>query len=248
MVLPVLVPLLLLGAALCVLRLRSPASVVLLAILAASAGNVLVQETLWYPRYIIAMSFVTVLIAVGLRYTLPLLWPRDRLPESARWRAVGAALTPLIAGLALIWQLVYFAGPYQRAFGISWRSGDAYYDSNDAILRIARLPDASRYEVIIVSRANEDVHVARGLHDFLIQSAYGLDVLAVDRFTAEYLAQLQRDRGYAFALEPGDTASYALLADAFDLEAPLYSTTQWMPADQAYLLYLVPPPVDASNN
>ena len=242
MVLPILVPLLLLGAWHSLYRPRSPAIIVLGGVLAASAGNIFAQETLWYPRYIAVMPLLPVLMAVGLRYTLPLLWPRPRLPRSPRLRAIGAALIPAVAVAAAVLQIAYFFGPFREQYAVSFRAWRPYPDHNDAVLRAAALPDPAHIQVVLVSTIEQDVHVPRGLYSFLVADSYPLTTVTAADFTAGFLADLPRDRGYAFFLEPADAESVRRLAAAFPLGPPAYSTRPLLPASAEYLMFVIPPP------
>lgn len=245
MVLPILVPLLLLGAAQCVWRARSPAIIVLMGVLAVSAGNILIQETLWYPRYVAAMPLLPVLMAVGLRYTVPLFWPNSRLPASPCLRKAGALVVPVLAGAALVLQAVYFFGPYREAYAGSFRAGRSYRDANDAALRAAAVPDSLGIQPIVVDHGDQDAHSPRTLFGFLVPGSYPLLTLQTGEFTDAFLADLPRDRGYAFFLEADDAESYRRLANAFPIGAPAYSNRPLLPASEEYLLFLVPPPEDA---
>jgi hypothetical protein len=246
MVPPVLVPLFLLGAGFSLWRLRSPGSVVLLAILAASAGNTLVQESLWYARYVMAMPFLPVLMAIGLRCVVPMLWPRARLPESLGWRKAGAAVVPGLAALAMVGQAVYFFGPFQQAYAVSWRASDSRPDSNDAVLRASELPDIARMQVVLIGRNLPEEHVPRGLFGFLVPDAlYPLAVQTSADVSPDYLAKLPRDRGYVFFVEGADTETMRRLAEAFLLGSPRYSTRSMLPAWDELLMFVVPPPPDA---
>jgi hypothetical protein len=230
-------------------RLRSPGSVVLLAILAASAGNVLVQENLWYARYVMAMPFLPVLMAIGLRCVVPMLWPRTRLPASPGWRKAGVAVVPGLAALALVGQAVYFFGPFQTAFAMSWRASDSRPDSNDAVLRAAELPDIARMQVVLIGQNLPEEHVPRGLMGFLIPDAlYPVAVVSSADLTPDYLAQLPRDRGYVFFVEAADRESMRRLAEVFPLDSPRYSTRPMLPVQDQLLMFVVPPPPDAPTN
>lgn len=245
MVLPVLVPLLLLGVGHSLWRPRSPAVVVLMGVLAVAAGNTIMQETRWYPRYVAAMPLLPVLMAVGLRYTVPLLWPKAALPASRRWRQAGAAVVPVLAGAALVLQAAYYFGPFREAYAISFRASKPYRDSNDAVLRAAALPDPVRTQVVLVSMTDQDIHVPRSFYGFLIPGSYPLMTIPAGDFSDEFLASLPRDQGYAFFLEPTDPESWQRLAKAFPIGAPAYSNQLYLPPSEEYLLFLVPPPESA---
>ncbi|MFN8380250.1 MAG: glycosyltransferase family 39 protein [Anaerolineae bacterium] len=248
MVLPILVPLLLLGAAHSLWRPRSPALVVLMGVLAVAAGNIVMQETLWYPRYVAAMPLLTVLMAVGLRYTVPLFWPVSRPPTSPRWQKAGAAVVPVLACVALVLQVAYFFGPYREAYAVSFRASKSYRDSNDAILRAVALPDPDRTQVVLVSLDLQDMNVPRSFDNFLNPGGYPLITVKSQDFTDDFLARLPRDRGYAFFLEPTDPESYRRLAAAFSVGIPTYSNQPLLPASEEYLLFWVPPPEDTQAN
>lgn len=238
MVLPALVPLVLLGAAQVLWQLRAPGVVVLGGILATAAGNLLIKETLWYPRYVAAMPLLPVVMAVGLRYTLPLLWPLPSLRP--RLRRAGAALMIGLALAAAAAQAGYYFGPYRTAYAVSFRAAKVSRDAQDAVVRAAALPEIFQTQVVIVDAVEQDVHVPRGMLTFLVDHQYPVQLIAAAAFTAQYLAELPRDRGYAFFLEPSDAESYRRLADAFPVGHPAYSTVPLLPAHEEYLMFLAP--------
>ena len=248
MVLPVLVPLLLLGVAHSLWRARSPAIIVLMGVLAVAAGNIIMQETRWFPRFVPAMPLLPLLMAVGLRYTVPQLWPLPTLPSSSWLRAVGSALVPVIAGAALVLQTIYFFGPYREAYAVSFRAANPNRDPYDAVLRAVALPDPHRTQVVLVSTFAQDEHTPRGFFGFLMPDSLYLLIPPPGSFDADFLASLPRDHGYAFFLEPTDAESYRLLADAFPVGAPAYSNLPLLPASEEYLLFYVPPPENAPAN
>lgn len=248
MVLPVLVPLLLLGAAHSLWRARSPAIIVLMGVLTVAAGNIIMQETRWFPRFVPAMPLLPLLMAVGLRYTVPLLWPLPALPASSRLRAAGAAVVPIAAGAALVLQAVYFFGPYREAYAVSFRAANPNRDPYDAVQRAVALPDPRRTQVVLVSTFEQDEHTPRGFFDYLMPNSLPLLIPPPGSFTNDFLASLPRDHGYAFFLEPADTRSYRLLSNAFPVGAPLYSNQPLLPASEEYLLFYVPPPENAPAN
>jgi hypothetical protein len=239
LVLPILVPLLFLGLAHILWRPRSPAVLVAGLVLAASAGNILLSANDWSNRYVMVMPMLPVLMAVGLCYTLPLLWPRASWPHSPRLRRVGALLLPLLALSIAALQLTYYLGPFQRDYAVSFRAAKPGADFNDALLRAAALPDAGARQVILVSATYQDAHVPRGLFSFLVDSDYPVLTMTRDQLTPDFLLTLPRDRGYVFFLEPADAESLRVLASAFPLGPPDYSTRPLLPANEQYLMFVV---------
>jgi hypothetical protein len=214
-------------------------------VLAASTGNIFMQETLDYVRYLIVTPFIPILIAVGLRYSVPMLWPSATRPASRAVRRAGRAVVPLVAVGIALWQVVYYFGPFRVEYAVSLRAGHAAPDPQDAVLRVAELPTGDQLQVIIVTRTGQDLWVARALNGFLSRTPYPLEVVDSNLFTPDYLAALPRDRGYAFFLEPADSDSYRRLAEAFPLGSPLYSTDPLIPVTEAYIGFVVPPPPGA---
>ena len=248
MVLPILVPLLLLGVGHSLWRLRSLGIVVLGVVLTTSFGNILMRETLDYVRYIIVTPFIPILIAIGLRYTLPMLWPTTALMTSNRLKKAGRITTVVLAAGITIGQAIYYFGPFRAEYAVSIRDSHGGPDAQEAALRIAELPDGERYQILLVTRTDQDLHVARALNGFLSHPTDQLEVIRSDSFTEDYLLKLPRDRAYAFFLEPADAESYRRLAEAFPLGPPDYSTDWLLPADEEYLLFLVQPPGNVTSN
>lgn len=75
MILRIFVPIFLLGVAHALWRPRSGLFVLIPLVLGASAGNILIANGMMYHRYIMIMPALAVIVAVGVRYTWPMLVP-----------------------------------------------------------------------------------------------------------------------------------------------------------------------------
>ncbi len=122
-------------------NIRTPAILVLIAWLgAASLGNVLLTDSLWIPRYVVAFPAVALLIAIGAKSTLPLLLPRS---ISAKW------LYAVIGGLSLILaigQTVYYFYDHVPAYTRQFQPDE---DWNDAFFRMVDLPTTTQVHFIM---------------------------------------------------------------------------------------------------
>jgi hypothetical protein len=242
MVLPLLTPLLLLGLWHILWRPRAPAVVVAGALFAAAAGNLLVSVPLWYSRYVMVMSLLPVLMAAGLRYTLPLLWPHPRQPADPRWRKLGASLVPLVAAAAALDQITYFFGPFREAYAVSFRATQPFRDYNDAVLRAVELPNAAQLQPVFTDYEVQGPHLVHTLMGFLLDAEYPAMMLSRDQLTPDFMLTLPRDRGYVFFVEATDAQSMRLLASAFPVGPPGYSTRPLLPAHEQYLMFVVDRP------
>jgi len=218
LLLPWLVPLFLLGL---FHALRHTSSALLTVwVLVTALGNSLILYPDWTARFVVAMPAVTLLCAVGLRYTLPLLgWRVLRRGSITRGFLVAAAVA----------QLAYYFGPHltyynrqiidlRRHYDVAFRTLDlpagtsVYFDYDDPI----QVPFT--YSFIKYLNAPYTFHSVR--------------VKDLD------LASLARDRRYAFFVRAGDNATLDKMSKVWYLDGPHFSPDG--PPDQ-FALYIVTP-------
>lgn len=244
MVMTVLVPLLLLGAAHTIWRARAMVFILLPWILGASAGNILIASGTFYARYVMVFPALAVLIAIGITATIPLLLPgsaAEGSPEVLRWRRRGGGIALALACVVAAVQTAYYFGPFLRQFNDQFRSAKPYRDAVEAAIRVVEeLPNPGRIQIYAIGPHLPDPNVARGVFGFLVDDRYPLQVVDTSLVDAAYVAALPQDRDIVFFLEPGDQHTLRLLRQHFHLIGPTYTLDPYVPVDKAYVMYYAP--------
>jgi 4-amino-4-deoxy-L-arabinose transferase-like glycosyltransferase len=255
MILPYLTPLFLLGMAYALWRARAPgALLMLLWVLGTSAGNTLLVDSLGYPRYVMVFPALALVMAVGLRYTVPLLWPprwpnisarvwlngrllRLRLPP--RWPerhqdALMAGLVVVIAAAQVLYYFNYHIPAYEQRF----RSEKAEPDGYDAALRSVNFPRGTQIHIISKHEVNQIE--ASGLLTFM-REGLALETMPSWRFTNLYARDLPCGVDHAFFIQPGDEATLKILQKYFYLREPEYTRNPALKSPEYELvLYYAP--------
>ena len=221
------VPALMLGIGIALWRWRWPGILPVLWLLGTSLGNTLLVESGVSARYVVAFPALVLLIAVGLRHTLPLLWPW---PERHQ-RLVLAALVFTITG----WQAFYYFGPHLDLFNKEVRL-HVDYDVEDALLRSQDFAPFTEIHIIAahVLPQNDAQWFANFLADDLI-----VTIQAPDEVQAVDFKQLPREVDHAFFVPADDPATLATLEAVFGFY-PIQTTPYDVPDGKALLLYYVP--------
>jgi 4-amino-4-deoxy-L-arabinose transferase-like glycosyltransferase len=258
--LSVLTPVLLLGVFYVLRRVRSPGSILLVFwVLATSVGNSFLVQSDGAARFVVVFPGLTLLAAVGVRYTFPLLFPefaRDSL--MLRWQRFQAAtqrhlplaarvlppapqpitlvLAPLVIGFALM-QANYYFNQHLPLYNEQTRDRWGHRDAQDAILRSLNFPPGTHIH-IVTQTDPPNLEFTSGVLNFLVD---GLDVntLSVTDFTPEYLASLDHQTDNAFYIGPYNTQAISLLRANITLLPPQLSPFD-LPADDQFVLYYAP--------
>ncbi len=228
LVLETTVPAFLLGLVIAAWRWRSPGVLPVLWVLATSAGNALLVESAVSARYVVVFPALALLIALGIRCTLPLIWPGHHF-----LRAQTALMLLLAAGIA-IGQGAYYFGPFHHLFEREVRL-HVMADAEDALLRSRDFPPGTQIHLVAdgILPQTDAQHFMNFLADNLI-----VEVIAPDQFTPAYLKGLPRDVGHAFFVRLGDPPSQ-LLATVFPGGAFEFSPYD-VPDGKALVLFYVP--------
>jgi hypothetical protein len=250
MVLRIFVPLFLLGVFHSIWRIKSATTLLVPALIGASAGNILIANPMMFHRYIMVMPAVAILVAIGLRCTLPMLNPfvrRDAAaatPKTAPARRrihAAAALTFALAGVIAGTQLYYYFNHLIPEHNISGRAAKPYRDGSDAVWRTLAIPgvDMDTWHIYLLDRQSPDVHVPRHIIGFVHgMTVYPLEAMETTALTQRFYDSLPRDRTYVFFVEPADTRTLRFLTRSFNLEGPFYTPYNDMPVNKAYLMFI----------
>jgi hypothetical protein len=213
-----LVPLFLLGL---FHALRHTSSALLTVwVLVTALGNSLIQPPDWTARFVVVMPAVTLLCAVGLRYTLPLLG----------WRVLKrGSITKGFLVAAAVAQLAYYFGPHLTYYNGQMIDQRRYYD---VVIRTLELPPDT--VVYFNFKNNLEVPFAYSFLKYL-DAPYEFHATWVQDLD---LASLARDRRYAFFVQVGDNATLDVISKVWYLDGPHFSPDG--PPDQ-FALYIVTP-------
>lgn len=228
MIVAPLIPLFLLGLAVCLWRWRSAgASLLLLWLAGTSAGSILMIESAVYTRYVVAFPALALLLALGLTTTARLLIP------ALRWRR---ALLVAVLLLISVGHVTYYFGAHLPELNRQLRDHWRQAVTDDAVLRAAALPPYTH--VHFINQPAEDylsMAMAVGFFDNTL-TVY----TAERRFVGtEYFMAQDPFYPQAYFFDPDDAETLALLVDTYGIEA-IRTTPYDLPPDDAMLLYFVP--------
>ncbi|MBN2304907.1 MAG: glycosyltransferase family 39 protein [Anaerolineae bacterium] len=233
LVLEYLVPALLLGFVIVWWRWHWPGMLPGLWILATSAGNALLVESAVSARYVVVFPALALLIAVGLRYTLPLVWPFRRERFGAR-QAAPLLLILIAVGIA-VGQGYFYFGPFLDHFNNEVRD-HVEYDVEDALLRAADFPPGTVIHIV-----GEKVLPQMDAQRFLNFLADDLQVRVYTPadMRASNLENMARDCDHVFFFAPDDVQTLAHLAEVFGLLRP-ERTPYDLPPHKGLLMVHIP--------
>jgi hypothetical protein len=226
MILEIFVPLFLLGAAYTLWRWRGPGMLLLLWVLLTAAGNSLMTYAAIYARYVVVFPALALLMALGVRYVMPLI-----LPSRINARLGTALMVIAVVATAAV-QTVYYFGPHLDLYNQRLR---ARADEEDALFRSVPFPPGTR--IHLVTEQPLDAPYVYGVLGYLADHL-SVDIITPDMVTPDYLLGLSRRIDHAFYVEPKDTLTPQTLAQYFTVQPPAYSPFN-VPQDRQYVLYYV---------
>jgi len=246
LMLRIFIPLFLLGLFHLLYRIRSAGTLLLIAILGTSAGNILVANAVIFPRYVVIIPLLAIVIAVGIGCTLPMLNPflkyeltASSTPEAhRRWQGT---LVYSVAVLVSVVQLFYFFGRMIPEYNYYQRSITRIGDTMDATMRFAERPNVLHEQMLIY-----DYYFGNGLvpTSYITYTTgrgdYPVEMWVSGDMTLEDLNALPRDRTYVFSVLPSDLRMIQLLHQSFALEPPMYSSYDSPVPRSLYLMFVAP--------
>jgi 4-amino-4-deoxy-L-arabinose transferase-like glycosyltransferase len=226
LVLLYLVPVLLLGVAFALWRWRAPGPCLLILwVLATSAGNSFLTETVTVPRYVVVFPALVLLVALGIRYTLLLILPGL---QRAQWLIAGG-----LAAVFAVLQVHYYFNEHLPIYNFAARDALPHRDGQDAILRSVKFPPGTQIHFISDSPPNG--HYTLGLMSFLTDDLT-VEIITTEEFTPTYVNNLNLDVDHAFYVDEATGVFSLLLRGLFDVEAPVYGPFD-LPHSQQFILY-----------
>lgn len=251
-------PTFLLGVFYVLRRWRAPGPMLMILwVLSTSLGNSLLVESGGVPRFVVVFPALMVLVAVGIRYTLPLIWPEEadngqRSAASHRITVRGRTLLipylrtnqaqfllmiVLVIGMSVA-QVDYYFNRHIPVYNRQYRDHWGHRDAQDAVLRSLHFPPGTQIHIITRTDPPDEL-VTRGMLDFMA-TGLSLNVISSkDGMLPEYVASLNHDVDHAFYVGPYNTPAIELLRRHFDLLPPQVSPYD-LPADYQFVLYYAP--------
>lgn len=220
LVLPVLVPLLLLGGY-AALRRRSGWLVVVWIVLTALGNSLLVNNN-WSARFVVAFPALALMMAAGV------VWLADRFRRESLRRLV-AIMVVLVAGIV---QVRYYFGPHL----------DDYIERNgylighyDVVYRLRELP----IETVVFYNPVDFLQAEMSQH-FMDYLDIEHEVHTFDEDHLPLLDQLPPRHSYAFFVTARHLAYIEWLSYHGEIDGPYFSDRQGIPERYTYALYLAP--------
>lgn len=214
LVLVFVVPFLLLGVALAVVRPRPVTLLLLMWVLATSAGSMVLANSAYAARYVVAFPALMLLVVAGLRFAV-----------AGRGVVLLAAALILSAG-----QTGYYFGPHLEFYNRQLRPT---HDPQDALLRSLDYP--ANWHVCIITDDQIDTGYLDGIRGYT-QMRANLCYLTPEELLMTGLARYET-RPTAFFVRPDDF----IVRDAIEanerFNGPQTTPFASVPQDRAFLLY-----------
>ncbi len=216
LILTPLLPLALLGFFHALWRPRAGGMLLVIWILLTALGNSVISYNNWTVRFVVVMPAVAILLAIGLRYTLPLLGQRGH-----GWIFAGFIL------IAAIGQVTYYFGPHMTYYREQIMDLRRHYD---VIFRVKDLPEDTQVYHIFDDYVQTPFSYAfleflGDAHFFRAEKVHDIDLLS-----------LNPDRSYAFFVNQRSPQVVTALEAVWDLDGPYFGDTD-VPVAEQYALY-----------
>lgn len=202
LVLEYTVPAFLLGLVVAAWRWRWPGALPVVWVLGASAGNALLVESAVSARYVVVFPALALLIALGIRFSLAVIWC------TRRYLRTQTALTVLAAAAIAVAQGAYYFGPFLDLFEREVRL-HVMADAEDALLRSQDFPPGTQIHLIADQILPEGD--AQRFMNFLADDLT-VTVTSPNKVTEAYLRGLPRDVDHAFFFAPHTMSALPLVA------------------------------------
>lgn len=236
LIIRVVAPLFVIGAAAALARWRWPAVLPLALVLTYALGNaIFIRDAASSPRYVGALPAIALLMA----FAISAGWAALVRLRAPRWLPAAAAAV-ILTGATLA-QATYYFGPHLDHFKLMHRRSVTFADPWDATLRVnATLPRAT--QGIYIGRPAAPGQESSLLLGYLQNgNLYPFLNYEAGMISTRTLRDLPRDRGYAFLVETRHDDVIALLYRTFpQAAAPRYAKEVIEPREQYALVYVPP--------
>lgn len=222
-------------------RLRSIGVLLWLWVACSIIGISFVVSTDWTVRFEVLFPVMMLIVAVGLRYPLEMIWPA-KADERIRNVLFGALI--LLIGTA---QLTYYWGDHLKYYNEQVRRGTTFdfYDAFDRASDFAPLAVKRQLEKSPVYYLTDQVVFTPVLDNVIYLEKLNMlyEVWGKKDTTKERLAALPRDRFLFFAITPEDTDMIELVRETFGsaLQELPWSPYPSVPRQTQYSVFVVKP-------
>ncbi len=234
LILGFMLPTFFLGVFHAVWRWRVAGSLVLLWVVLVIAGNSLLSpiENTFSVRYMVVFPALALLMAMGIRFTIPVLLGRSQLDSRFSWRSVYGGLMLTVAGLLALLQVIYYFRDHLPFYNEQIRPPGDYID---VFFRARALPADTPIFII----TDNGVYLP---HYDLLGKFWDfhphITVLAPSDLAGDDLRAFAPGE-YAFFIDPDDQETLRSLTAYFaSVEGPLWSPYD-VPSDKQYVEYVV---------
>ncbi len=226
------VPFYLLGLFYLLWRCRGAGALLWVWLVAGLVGIGFLVSTDWTARFVVLFPAMALVVAVGLRYPLQMLWP-----SSASRRMLWGIITGLLLLMSAV-QLSHYFGDHMTIYNRQLRSG--LHDFAAVQERAGELASGA----LLVYLTDEYVFTPV-VDNYIALRDTEMDyyIWTYEEATREKLIDLPLDRPLAFAILPMPAYRDKIrqLRELFPLEGPYFSRFESVPLDRQYELYIYKP-------
>jgi hypothetical protein len=237
LLLAVIMPFFFLGGAILINKPFHPASLLLIAWIAATIiGNGLVRDSDHSTRFVVVFPALVILASLGIRYILPM--PFKLIPKHWVSRLPNLFVSSLLIVLTIVIageQIRYYWTVHLPNFNVQIRDFGTP-DFNDAIYRSLDFPEGT--QIHFISERLVDGSQINGIAGYLAPDRYLFVTHRIEDITTEYLETLPRDVDYAFYVERGyEESVLALINQYFVTDEAQMTPFAEVPENKDFLLY-----------
>ena len=212
LILVYVIPFFLLGIGYLLWRWRSPAFIIALWILATGGINALLRDSAVYTRWIVVLPGIAVVVAVAVRYLLPVLLSRGAVSLVGKtilvYRRQSFFLVAAVLGFMMVAQLNYYFNYHVPLLEKQVRLSKPYGDVFDLAIRSFDFPNAT--DIYIIGDPVPDVNVPRTWIGFFTKSDWhtlNYYPLSSMNINSGFIQRLLPNRNAALFIDPSARAT-----------------------------------------
>ncbi len=206
-------------------RFYTPSSLLLLWLAATIFGTSLLRHNVLSTRHVVVFPALTLLMAVGLRYTSHLIWAERRYASLA----MGFVIV-----LFAIGQVNYYFDEHLDLFNYQTRK-QWHYDGEDAIFRSVDFAPHTR--IYIITDQAIDEHYGNKMLAYLSDKNLFVEIIHPQDLDHERMARMPNNVDNAFFIDRHDQRTLQLLETYFFLEGPSFSPYEVLEWKELALYY-----------
>ncbi len=228
-----LVPLALTGMFFILWRWRMQGAMLLLLwIGGAAVGNSLAADPIMTQRFVVVFPALVLTAAVGLRYTMAILW------AYREWRFLQHAVVVMMLVTISALQAHYYFNIHLPKYIASIVADNPGGDQFDAMHRASKLPENTA--IHFVPETERDNWFYIGIYNYLAENDNPFDFATSGTLTAQDIIGLPEDMNQAFFVEQRDLETRRLLWHIFPTMNPPTFSSYRLPYREQMELYFIP--------